>query len=46
MYENINDMAPFIFSTGLLAVLAAYAWFTANAKPATKDVITKETAPE
>jgi MFS family permease len=46
MYENINGMAPFIFSTGLLAVLAAYAWFTAHAKPATKDVITKETAPE
>ena len=45
LYENVGRAAPFIFCTGLLVVLTAYAWFTARSTLVGKEVV-KETAPE
>jgi MFS family permease len=45
LYENVGRASPFIFCTGLLVVLTAYAWFTARSTLVGKEVV-KETAPE
>jgi MFS family permease len=45
LYENVGRASPFIFCTGLLIVLTAYAWFTARSTLVGKEVV-KETAPE
>jgi hypothetical protein len=29
MYEYVSDQAPFIFCTGVVVLMAFYAWFTA-----------------
>ncbi len=49
MYENVSPEAPFIFCTGLVVVLAIYAFFTAKAgdasRPATMEDVVKDKAP-
>jgi MFS family permease len=49
MYENVSPESPFIFCTGLVVVLAIYAFFTAKAgdgsRPATMEDVVKDKAP-
>jgi MFS family permease len=45
LYENVGRASPFIFCTGLLIVLTAYAWFTARSTLVGKEVV-KESTPE
>lgn len=50
MYENVNSQAPFIFCTGLVVVMAIYAFFTArggdNIRPGVmEDIVAKDKPP-
>ena len=46
MYENVREDAPFIFCTGIVALLAAYAFFTARSIKPGRSEIMKETTPD
>jgi MFS family permease len=46
MYQEVSPAAPFIFCAVLLAVMAIYAWFTAQSLRPTKEIIAKETSAE
>lgn len=50
MYENVSPESPFIFCTGLVVILAVYAFFTAKAgdgvRPATVAETIKDKSPE
>ncbi len=47
MYEYVSDQAPFIFCTGVVVLMALYAWFTtprdgSGGVAAVKDAVTKD----
>src|SRR5690606_32741687 len=42
LYENVDDAAPFIFSTGLLVLLTVYARLTAQATLVEADKVVKD----
>lgn len=42
MYENVNSQAPFIFCTGLVLVMALYAFFTAGSGDAIRPGVMEE----
>jgi len=46
MYENVREDAPFIFCTGIVALLATYAFFTARSVKPGRAEIMQETTPE
>jgi MFS family permease len=50
MYENVSTASPFIFTTGLMALMAVYAFATARtARPSPKEIVSEvlnENAPD